>query len=577
MSDKRAKAKRRQGGKGRPITREQAREQGLKGARRRWGTPDDQGAGPYDDTRAASAPGQADSGASSYQQPTRREVREGIILEDGQRLGDVMDPWQRQDFERLDDPAIRHCFFERPRGHSKTSDIGTEAVVELIAGRPNQRLYCFAADEDQARLVYDDVAGKLVRGDYVQAARGPLEAGKVRILKNEIHSSTGSILKVMAADVSSSWGLKPDWIACDELVEWRYEALWQSLWSATGKRPRSRALIISMAGFDKSHFAWKVREDAQRERDWYFSRQPQCASWIDPAWLAQQERTLPAHVFARLHKCLWVDGVGAYLTAAEVDAIFSTDIPDGTGNVALGVDIGVTKDKSVIAAVKNVKAGPLVVLGLETWAGSKEQKVDLTQVESAALAASIKYSAPIYVDPFQAVQMAQNLTKKGRRVIEYAVTSTSRPKLFNYLLQAIREGRLKSAPHDALRTELLGLEVKETLTGFRVDHKAGRNDDHVFATALALMGALERGESWHLPAFGYCKSTDGTVTLIGGPGPKPDDPTEYATRCPGCQVPLGGTARQILREIHFHWKKPDHFTTGSEPLTIQEVLRREKS
>jgi len=34
----------------------------------------------------------------------RRRVREGILLENGRRLGDVWDDWQRQDFEALDSP-----------------------------------------------------------------------------------------------------------------------------------------------------------------------------------------------------------------------------------------------------------------------------------------------------------------------------------------------------------------------------------------------------------------------------------------------------------------------------------------
>ena len=34
---------------------------------------------------------------------------------------------------------------------------------------------------------------------------------------------------------------------------------------------------------------------------------------------------LPAHVYERLHESRWVEGVGAYLTAAEVDRIFTDD------------------------------------------------------------------------------------------------------------------------------------------------------------------------------------------------------------------------------------------------------------
>jgi phage terminase large subunit-like protein len=75
-------------------------------------------------------------------------------------------------------------------------------------------------------------------------------------------STSGNVLTVEASDVSSSWGKRPDWVVCDELVEWRRPELWQAIWSATGKRPRSRVIVITTSGWDKSHFAWNARNQA---------------------------------------------------------------------------------------------------------------------------------------------------------------------------------------------------------------------------------------------------------------------------------------------------------------------------
>jgi Terminase large subunit, ATPase domain len=242
--------------------------------------------------------------------------REAILLEDGRPLGEVMDPWQADDFRALDDPAHRHAYLERPRGHSKTGDLGTEAVTELVLGRPAAQLFCAAADEDQARLLLEDVRGKF--------ERSPMLKPLVRYTRTEIIvKTTGSRLRVLSGDAPSAYGLRPDWIAVDELAEWRTRGLWDSLWTATGKRPACRMLVISTAGWDRTGIAWEVRQIAERERSWYFASRGPCASWIDPAWRAQQQRTLPAHVFARLHLNQWVEGVGAFLTAAEVDGIFA--------------------------------------------------------------------------------------------------------------------------------------------------------------------------------------------------------------------------------------------------------------
>src|SRR5690606_31251604 len=58
------------------------------------------------------------------------------------RFGDIMDPWQRDDFALLDPglklcngrsekPAINRVYFERPRGHSKTTDLAVTVCWAL--------------------------------------------------------------------------------------------------------------------------------------------------------------------------------------------------------------------------------------------------------------------------------------------------------------------------------------------------------------------------------------------------------------------------------------------------------------
>jgi Phage Terminase len=408
----------------------------------------------------------------------RMAFRAGILLENGQPLGDVWDGWQVADFEALDAPAHRHGYLERPRGHSKTGDVATEALVELMLGGPERELFCVAVDADQASILFQDVVGKIRRRPDLNA--------KVAIGKSEvIVKATRSRLTVLSSDAPSAFGLRPSWLALDEMAEWRKRDLWDALWSATGKKPDCRVLVISTAGWDKTSIAWEVRRIAETEADWLFSSRGQCASWVSPAWLEQQKRTLPPHVFARLHLNQWVDGVGAFLTGAEVDAIFVDGLPDGAGPRAIGLDLGLSKDRSVLSIVRRDASGLVVVEGLTTWAGQQGEKVDLTAVEDevATVAATVK--APIVLDPWQAVLMAQRLRARGLPVIEYPFTGEGRRKLFGSMLDLIRNGRLRSRPHDDLRRELLGLEVTQTASGWRVDHRAGRHDDHVVAVALA--------------------------------------------------------------------------------------------
>jgi hypothetical protein len=402
--------------------------------------------------------------------------REAIILESGKPFGEVADQWQLDDFAEID--RHRHAFLLRPRGHSKTADAGTEVVADLVLGPRGQRIYGAAVDSEQAEIMFEDVVGKFQRSSLLRNA--------VKIVKREISvPATGSRFRILTSDAPSAYGLRPDRIIVDELAEWAKRDLWDSLWSATGKRPGCRILCISTAGWDKTSICWEVQQIAEREADWYFSARGPCASWISKEWLEQQRRTLPPHVFARLHEARWVDGVGAFLTSEEVDAVFDDPLPHPlVGRTAIGLDIGLTRDRTVAAVVRNL-GGLCIVQALIAWQGRPGRKVDLEQVEAEVKALASRFSAPVHFDPYQGIQMGQRLQRLGVATHEYPFTGESRRRLFGLILDLVRTRRLRSEPHKELRSELLGLEATETAAGWRVDHKPGRHDDHVIAVALA--------------------------------------------------------------------------------------------
>jgi hypothetical protein len=300
----------------------------------------------------------------------------------------------------------------------------------------------------------------------------------------------GSTLRILAADAPSSYGLRPTMVICDEQAEWRTRALWDSLWSASGKRKGCRVVVITTAGWDRTSIAWEVRQIAEAEPNWLFSSRSQCASWIDPAWLQQQQRTLPAHVYARLHENRWVDGVGAFFSAEEIERIFTEPFPLNPGARAIGLDLGLSRDKTVISLLRDdAPTGCLCVDALVTHTPPVGRKVDLIEVEEGVRELAHTWGAPVVLDPWQAVLMAQRLRHAGIPVVEYTFTSETRRKLFGALMDLIRNNQLRCRPHPELRAELLGLDVQQGKSGnWRVDHKVGGHDDHVISLALAIGG-----------------------------------------------------------------------------------------
>ncbi len=388
-----------------------------------------------------------------------------------------MDPWQEEDYAALLHSSRPHFYGGRPRGHDKSGTGGGVATTEMFLGPPGQQLFLAAADEDQARIVFDDVIGKL--------RRNPLLWPSVKVKQREVLvTATGSRLRVLSSDAPTAYGLRPDVIIADELAEWRGRALWESLWSAMVKRPRSRMIVLTTAGWDFGGVAREVWELAQREEGWVFSDRGQCASWIDPKRLEQQRRSLPPHVFARLHENRWVEGAGAFLTAAEVDGIFGALPGTVAGPAAIGLDLGISRDAAVAALVRRDDSGLVCIETLLTWA-PRSGKVDLVEVEDKVAVLAARSGARVVADPWQAALLAQRLRRKGVAVVEFTFSAESRRRVFGGLLDLIRGGRLRSRPHEALRRELLGLEVTEGASGWRVDHRSGGHDDHAVAVALA--------------------------------------------------------------------------------------------
>jgi hypothetical protein len=270
------------------------------------------------------------------------EIRRRIPLEDGRTFGGAADPWQIEDAAKFDDPRWRHHFRELPRGHDKTGSAGTEVVVDLLTAPARSEIYGFATGQEQADILLRDVSGKIERLGLV----GP---GGFRIRARSIVGPKGSTFTSMASDAPSAMGLRPHRMYLDELAEWPERAgraLWTSIRTAAAKGPGCRFIVATTAGVSKSSLCWEVRSAAERGPRWRFTNRQSCASWLDRDELEEQRRVLPSHVYQRLHEARWVDDVGRWLTFQQVDFCFTQPMPRGSGPRGLGIDVGVTRDRS---------------------------------------------------------------------------------------------------------------------------------------------------------------------------------------------------------------------------------------
>jgi hypothetical protein len=453
--------------------------------------------------------------------------RDDLIVDiDGspRRFGAAMDHWQRNDFGSID-PALMFCngrssngtnvksraYFERPRGHSKTTDLAVTCCWALAFANRPLRGYCYAGDRDQARLLRDAMA-TIIRLNPWLGSILSVEANRVTN-KASGHPGEGGSLVIEASDVGSSYGILPDLIICDELTHWQGDgSLWHSLISSAAKRSNCLLVVISNAGFAES-WQWSVREAARTDEQWIFSRLdgPQ-ASWMTNSRLEEQRRMLPAIAYARLWLNVWSAGGGDALTPADIDAAFKLNLEPMTGNetgycFVGGLDLGLTRDSSafvILATPKGGTAGQIRLAHHKLWRPVLGKKVDLMEVERHILEIDKAYGLEqIAFDPWQAELLGQRLEadsnrkRRSQRAYRWSLpwmraippTGANLRQLASLTIECFQDHRLQLFPCENLRNDLLKLRTEEKSYGFRLTspRDGDGHGDSFSAFALALL------------------------------------------------------------------------------------------
>jgi phage terminase large subunit-like protein len=429
-----------------------------------------------------------------------------LILESGRRWGEAATVWQWQDATLIlsQKNAARNHFLTRPRGGSKTCDLGGMCLAVMIyQAPPGSRLYALAADRDQGRLLIDSIAGFAQRTPGVAAL---LEISSFRVAVK----GTDVTLDVLASDAPGAWGLRPYFVVIDEFAQWpetpNARQLFEAMRTATGKL-NGRLVILTTAG-DPAHFSYAVREHAAEDPLWRLHEVPGPLPWVLPAWLDEQRRALPAPAYDRLHLNVWAEPEERLATVEDLRACV-THVgvlgPRRELSYVLGLDIGITNDRTVAAVChaeplerKSVIAGVsgwrIVVDLVHTWKGSRAEPVLLADVREWVLQCVRLYGdARVVFDRWQAVEMTQALALQGVRVREFNFSAASNGRLASTLHLLIRN-RTLALPDDAeLLEELARVRLTETaLNVMRLDHDPNQHNDRAIAIAMAATIILER-------------------------------------------------------------------------------------
>ena len=427
-----------------------------------------------------------------------------LVLENERRWGEAAQPFQRTDAAAvLDLSGPRRHYLTRPRGGSKTTDLaGIGAAVLLEQAPAGSRSYAFAADRDQAGLLLDAVAGFACRTPEVGSALR-VDAGRVA------NTRTGATLQVMASDDASAWGLRPYWVVADEFAQWPTTSgprrLWRAIFSALPKVSNSRLVILTSAG-DPAHWSHGVLTRALEQPDrWRVSQTPGPCPWLDAADLKEQQRELPEWEYQRLHLNQWTAADDRLTSLDDLRACVTLEgplAPDPRWGYVVAADLSTKRDTTVVAVChlepildsdSGASLGERMVLDrMITWTPHGGQRVSLVEVEEAIFQAARSFGAPITMDVWQAVGMAERLRARGLFVEEFVFSQQSVGRLALTLHNLIKNHALAIPDDQELIDELANVRLRESAPGvYRMDHDPDKHDDRAIALALAAQWLLQ--------------------------------------------------------------------------------------
>jgi hypothetical protein len=428
-----------------------------------------------------------------------------------------LQPWQERDFSALD-PAwerlagddrhvpYQRAYLERPRGHSKTTDLAMHLAWVLLFGSAGLTGLAAAADKEQAALLLES----LLRLSRWNERVFP----DLQFLKDAvINRKTKSRLNVITSDVASSWGVLPDFVICDELCHWSKSGLWYSLLSSAAKKPNCVLVVLTNAGFGRD-WQWNVRENARLSPGWYFSSLdgPQ-APWIREDRLQEQRQMLPRPVFERLWLNRWQHSDGEFVTLAEAEACRDESLVEQAHgqpyqDYVAAIDYAEKHDLSVGVLIHR-EGRNLIVDRMDVRKPSPDCPTPVQWVEDWMHFVAREFPRVTFViDEYQLVGTIQRFEPLyDLRRFEFA-SGRGNHALAIALRRMILQRQVRWYPgcgqlpdsdgRDDLETELASLLLKQRTGGLcRIMHHEGgsHHDDRSFVLGAALLHALTQSNA----------------------------------------------------------------------------------
>lgn len=418
--------------------------------------------------------------------------------------------WPHQ-LEFANSPArIRAVCSGRQAGKSRTLAL---LALHTAFSQPGSKVLILSAGEEAAKGVLADITHLL---------SAPLMAGStVEENRSRITLSTGSEIVCVPASTRQVRGRSIDLLILDE-ANFMPAELWTAASFTVAARPGSRVVMAS-SPWTRDHFFTSAWNSGQQGQDGYASfHWPSTESpLMDTELLEQFRLTMTSREYEREVLAVWVDDVGSFFTAAELDdavADYTMTPPENArGQLAVGgIDWGFSVDANAVVMLGVLDdsdlntdrlGGDLVyyVPWLEHHSRMQYSTFIDRLVDIARGYKVYKFVSETNGPGMPATQLLRERLHYNRQVVKTwtgvaAVHTSNRYKqsAFSQIKLLLQQGRLVLPRHPELLKQLHALEYEMTPSGnvrISVPERAG-HDDVCMALAQAISCTTGRAQAW---------------------------------------------------------------------------------
>jgi phage terminase large subunit-like protein len=407
-----------------------------------------------------------------------------------------------------------------PKKSGKTTINGALTLWWAFTMEAPNELLILANDLEQSLArVYKTMDGLIQHNPQLKA--------EAEVQTKIIYLANGSTLSAISNDFAGAAGSNHGWLSYDELWAYTSESsrrLWEEL-TPVPTRKNSLRFITTYAGFEsESELLMDLYRQAVIEGErihpvlpLYVNRPARIFAywdtearmpWQTPEYYESQRRTLRPSAFQRLHTNTWVSSETRFIEPQVYDQCVDPGLrEDLTGNLFVGVDVGLKSDSTAIVAVKYDRfSDRLVVAGHRIWHPRPGEILDLGStleffIRGLSQRATIE---KILFDPSQMQRTAQILREGFIEVEELPQTEMNLSAATECLYDHLINRRLRIYPAEDLRSHILNASTKETERVFRLRKESQRKKiDAAVALSFAILCAVRSGRPAEASESGF--------------------------------------------------------------------------